>query len=508
MYCRSRCVPPALVLAIAALTIATVDASVASFKGARPSHAWRDDGKARRLISFPTPIQHVVVIVMENRTVDNLFAGYYGRQFRPGVTWGKAIDLRDPSAQPTLSPWGLEAPFDPDHGHNYGFKTEAAENWNAERFGCRVGFCPTGRTAYAYVSPISEVAQYAQFVKNFGFADRVFASTEGPSFPAHQYLIAGQAGGVASPTAPFAFGENPQGSGLFDGTGDYAEGPDPDILPRGFCGQTTGVVMPLDMRGPYTQNDTQNQTLSPPCEEYATILDEMATRFGPPDYFDWQFIAHTPLSIWASPMAVKHLALAYDGSPQKRTQPFAVDGNAVQFVGNLLSLKPLRPFAYLTYITPCVNQSDHPNFAAAGDGPKFVSYVVDAIGRSKFWPNTTVIVTWDDWGGWYDHARLSPWPYHPSRNAYGNNQSDPNEWGFRVPLIVISPYVAKRGYVSKRTRSLGAILAYVERTFGLSSLKTDDYYENDDLSDMFDFDHAPLPYVPVNVGPYRPPPFC
>jgi phospholipase C len=480
-------------------------AVIPRFQGAHPSYAWRDGGNLRRLITFPTPIQHVVVIVMENRTVDNLFAGYYNVLYAPGLRWGQALNLYDPSATPTLAPWGLEAPFDPDHAHETAFKTEALGDWHAERFGCRHR-CPRGTTARAYVSPISEVAPYAQLIKSFAFARSVFQSNEGPSFPAHQYLVAGQAGGAATPTSPLAFAENPHGSRQFSRPGVSPLLENGDVVePAGFCGRSRAFVASLNMYRPYSQNDNQNKDIAPPCEEYPTILDEVASHFGGNAYEDWQYVAHSAGSIWAAPMAVRHLAEAYENAPQKQTEPFAVDGNARQFVRNIQSPRPTRPFANLTYITPCLDQSDHPSHRKNSDGPKFVGYVVNAIGTSRYWMNTTVIVVWDDWGGWFDHARLSPWPYHPRYNTYRNNPSDPNEWGFRVPMIVISPYVVRRGYVSARTRSFGAILQYVEDTFSLPSLKADDYYHNDNLGDIFDYGRSPLPYYQVNIGSYQPP---
>jgi phospholipase C len=174
---------------------------------------------------------------------------------------------------------------------------------------------------------------------------------------------------------------------------------------------------------------------------------------------------------------------------------------------------PVRPFANLTFITPCAAESDHPNFSGHADGPQWLPYVVNAIGsNTTYWANTAVIVTWDDWGGWYDNYNASPWPYHPLLNAWGNPQ-DPNEWGFRVPLLVISPW-AKPGYISPTLRSQGAILTFIEDALGLGTLGGDDKAQaGDDLADMFDFTgSARLPYtgppsafVPTNNGtcPYK-----
>jgi phospholipase C len=96
---------------------------------------------------------------------------------------------------------------------------------------------------------------------------------------------------------------------------------------------------------------------------------------------------------------------------------------------------------------------------------------VNAIGHSPYWPNTVILVTWDDWGGWYDHVAPT------IINSY--------EYGFRVPLIIISAY-AKRGYVSHVHHDFGSILKFVEEVFRLPSLGYADSWA-DDLSDCFDY---------------------
>jgi phospholipase C len=112
---------------------------------------------------------------------------------------------------------------------------------------------------------------------------------------------------------------------------------------------------------------------------------------------------------------------------------------------------------------------------------------VNEIGESKYWNDTAIFVTWDDWGGWFD-------PVSPKvRNSY--------ELGFRVPLIVISPY-AKRHYVSHVQHEFGSILKFTEETFGLPSLGTTDKL-SDDLSDCFDFSQAPIKFQPISA-PLKP----
>ena len=88
-------------------------------------------------------------------------------------------------------------------------------------------------------------------------------------------------------------------------------------------------------------------------------------------------------------------------------------------------------------------------------GPSWVTAVVNAVGRSKYWNSTAVIVLWDDWGGFYDHVAPP--------------QLDYQGLGFRVPAIIIGPY-ARKGYVSHAQYEFGSILKCIEDIWGLPRL--------------------------------------
>ena len=105
-----------------------------------------------------------------------------------------------------------------------------------------------------------------------------------------------------------------------------------------------------------------------------------------------------------------------------------------------------------------------------GLGPSWVASIVNAVGNSPYWANTAIFITWDDWGGWYDHV-----PPSSIYNSY--------EYGFRVPLVVVSQY-AKRGYISHVDHDFGSILKFIEELYGLPSLGYADS-RADDLSDCF-----------------------
>jgi phospholipase C len=136
----------------------------------------------------------------------------------------------------------------------------------------------------------------------------------------------------------------------------------------------------------------------------------------------------------------------------------------------------------VSWVIPDYQNSDHPG-DTSDTGPSWVAQVVNAIGNSPDWNSTAIVVTWDDWGGWYDHVAPT------ILNSYG--------YGFRVPLIVISPY-AKAGYISHTIHDFGSILKFMEETFGLPSLGYADAAA-DNLSDRFDLSQTPLIFKTINA---------
>ena len=119
-------------------------------------------------------------------------------------------------------------------------------------------------------------------------------------------------------------------------------------------------------------------------------------------------------------------------------------------------------------------------------GPHGFPPIVNTIGKSEFWDSTAILITWDDSGGWYDHVRPP--------------QLDFDGLGFRVPLMVISPY-AKKGYVSHTQYEFGSMLRFAEAVFSLPSLAESDRRAND-LVDCFDFEQ-PLAHLFASMPPIR-----
>jgi phospholipase C len=208
-----------------------------------------------------------------------------------------------------------------------------------------------------------------------------------------------------------------------------------------------------------------------PCLEHSTLPDLLDAKG-----MNWRYYAMAGAwnSYWNGPAAIRHLRQGPDWAnvvPQQ-TQVLMDIANAT--------------LPAVSWVMPSGQASDHPG-TTDGSGPSWVAAIVDAVGHSRYWRNTAIFVTWDDWGGWYDH--VAPTIY----NSY--------EYGFRVPLLVVSPY-AKRGYVSHTTHDFGSILRFVEDNFDLPTLGYADS-RADNLADCFDLSQNPLPFrhiaAPLNA---------
>ncbi len=392
-----------------------------------------------------SPIRHVVIIVQENRTMDNLFHGFPGADTAQyGVnSFGKRVPLR---------PVGLAAPLSLAHRH-LAFELEYADGkmngFNLEKAWCvrhKHGKCPApGIAAYSYV-PRTDVRSYWEMAKEYTLADAMFASNQGPSFPAHQYLVSGTS--AISNTSNLKASENP----LHDHGG----------APPGGCGSApSNLVVVIN---PYGQEDQHFH----PCFDRISLM-EVLDDAG----IAWRYYSFSSQpSIWNAPNAVKPV---WDSRFYKK--------NDVAPPSRILHDVAKGDLASVTWVTPTRGESDHPG-GNKGLGPSWVAAVVNAIGESQFWNDTAIFITWDDWGGFYDH--VAPHVY----NSY--------ELGFRVPLIVVSPY-AKQGYVSHVPHEFGSILKFSEEVFDLPSMGTTDA-RSDDLFDCFDFATKPHPFTPINAA--------
>ncbi|HEV2037294.1 MAG TPA: alkaline phosphatase family protein, partial [Candidatus Eremiobacteraceae bacterium] len=205
------------------------------------------------------------------------------------------------------------------------------------------------------------------------------------------------------------------------------------------------------------------------CFDHQTLFDRLDA-----ESVSWRYYEALPNGFWSAPDAIAHIRRGPDWA------------NAVSPATTILSDISAAKLPAVSWVIPSVAASDH-SLGNDGSGPAWVASIVNAVGNSPYWNSTVIFVTWDDWGGWYDH--VAPVMYNS------------NELGFRVPLIVISPY-ARLGYVSHVQHEFGSVLHFTEETFGLSPLGYTDA-RGDDFADCFNFSQTPSPFVRIQAPPFR-----
>jgi len=315
-----------------------------------------------------------------------------------------------------------------------------------------------------YVYP-NDVAPYLTMAQTYTFADHMFQTNQGPSFPAHQFIISGTSAPSVGSTSFVA--NTPVGHNAGTDTGCTAP-------PTQYVDQinTAGVLTPIY-----------------PCFEHQTLTDLLNTA-----NISWRYYAPLAGSIWTAPNAIEHMcgpnatppnATACTGSDWTNNVVLATSQNPVPVLTDITS----GNLPTISWIIPNGRESDHA-LENDGSGPSYVASIVNAIGNSSYWSNTVIFLAWDDWGGWYDHVAPTVLG-GPNCAQWGCGYV----YGFRVPMIVISPY-AKPGYISHVTHDFGSILKFIETNFSLPSLGYADT-PADDLSDCFNYTQTPIVFQTI-----------
>ncbi|MDP9295924.1 MAG: hypothetical protein M3O88_04400 [Actinomycetota bacterium] len=386
------------------------------------------------------PIKHVVFLVKENRTFDNLFGTFPAAN---GATSGMDHGVRRPLTRGTdgrahdiphcyvcsLSAW--------DQGKMDGFnQTIYANRW-----------------AYTQLHK-DQLPNYWHWAQQNVLADNFFSSAQGPSFPNHLYSIAATSGGAH---------DNPRRiPGITHGSNTFG------------CDAPKTQKVAVDSGG--------TTRMVAPCFNFTTEGDLLNRRKIP-----WAYYAATEQQkgyIWSAYSALRR----YRNDPANWNQHIFPVDNVVQDI----KANRLPP---VTWITPRFELSEHPEYNFCY-GENWSTKVIDAIMNSSMWKNTAIFLTWDDYGGFYDH--VPP----PQVDGFG--------FGLRVPLLVLSPY-AKRGVVDHHLGEFSSVLRFVEENWHLTQLTHRDRNATD-MSYDFNFHQQPRPPDPLPLrtdckGPiYSPPP--
>lgn len=371
-----------------------------------------------------TKIEHVVFIIKENRSFDSYFGTFPGAD---GATAGKTSDGKIVKLGSTPD----ETPY--DIGHNFEDAIKASNGGQMDHF----DLVTNGNVAN-YLLPYtqmteSQIPNYFRYAHSFVLADRMFSSLSGPSFPNHLYTVAAQSGGaINNPTPSFIWGCDA----------------DPDEL-----------VDVMDSTGHITKE--------PPCFDFQTLADMLERG-----HVTWRYYAPPRGRFgyqWSTLDAIRHIR---NGSLW--TQNVVAD---TRFAEDAKS-------GHLPAVSWLVTgeKSEHPPYSTC-QGENWTVEQLNAVMTGPDWNSTAVFLTWDDFGGFYDH--VPP----PHRDQFG--------LGPRVPLLIISPY-ARQGYISHTVYEFSSFLAFVEKRFGLPGL-TDRDREAHPMLDSFDFDQKPLEPLVLNT---------
>lgn len=350
-------------------------------------------------------IQHIVIVMQEARSFDNLFCAYSGAD---GKCKKQSIPLE---AKCTLS--DTFADFERDR--------------QTGKFGKEHADCPGYQhPEYAHV-PATEIQPYYDLAAQYALGDQMFSSTGNPTYEAHQYLIAATAGNAKDEP----FGKTPPNGCIY----------------HQWVHQSNGGKEAA-------------------CSSYTTLGDELTEAGLSWGYYRTADKHHPIVDTWD--------AFGWIKGGSSGTSPSS------QFIADVGSGK----LASVTWITPAFADSDLSGSLSC-TGPQWVASVVNAVGESQFWSSTAIVILWSGFGGWYDHV---PPPY-----------LDRDGLGFRVPVIVVSPY-AKSGYVDHVQFETASALRFVEDTFGLAPLASSDSRAHDLAGSMIDLHQKPKTFVPIQGG--------
>ncbi len=381
------------------------------------------------------PIDHIVVIVKENHTFDNFFGSFPGAE-------GTKVAHTSKGTVPVGRPPLLQTR---DLCHEHECAVTAWDHGAMDHFDLAD---PRNADNLPYAQYIeADIPNYWSYARHFTLLDHFFSSMLGPSFPGHSFALSAQAG--------------------------WATGNPTQLVPWG-CDDAAGTTVPILDGGSCTIKQVF------PCFDYPTVPDLLTGGLT------WKFYGSTlpPLigEVWSMFDSVKHVRQG----PQWKDH--VVD--QAKFDADLAGGK----LANVTYLIDQGLTAEHPPFNIC-NGENWTVKNVNKLMKSPYWNRMAIIMTWDDFGGWYDHVA-------PPKQ-YGCDGNNPYGMGFRLPAIVVSPY-AKKGYVMKSVAQQASIPKFIETIFGLPSLSSMDPAAQDgpdtnDLTEAFDWKQTPA--APLLLSP-------
>lgn len=374
------------------------------------------------------PIQHIVIIDKENRSFDNYFGTF------PGADGATKAALSDGRVVPLI--------HTPDHtlldiAHAGNAAQVAVANGLMNGFDRLPGAIQDGQNIALSQLSESDIPNYWAYARTFTLDDHFFSTINGPSFPNHLASVAASS---------------------------YNTDDNPIYNTYHAWGCDSGKYTRVEQVDPVT-NATR---MIMPCFDMTTLPD-LLQQAG----ISWKYYAPTQFQsgyIWSALDAIKHIresSLWTTNVPP--TSQFAKDVQA----GTLPAV---------SWVVTNEQVSEHPPYSACA-GENWTVSQLNTLMRSPLWSNTVVVLTWDDFGGFYDHVP-------PPRADY-------LAYGPRVPTIIISPYARKHS-IDHGRYDFSSILRYIEDKYHLSRLGAYDSSARS-ISGSLDFSQAPIPPLQLHT---------
>jgi len=443
--------------------------------------------------------QHIIVVVQENRTPDNLFYALCATSPCSTTPDNTQYNIQTANWLDKTSPTGVTQPtaaslnngYDLDHSHA-GWKNECDLNTAVIPPQCRMdGAAAThkNRGAYIYVDntvdtkhPLGILTPYLTLATTYGWANFMFQTNQGPSFPAHQFLFGGTsaldaAGDAAGSFLSENFGKGPAGC--------YAQD-----------GETTKLISSAGKETVYKIDHAAGVTTCLTRTTMADLLDSAGVGWR---YYSTKGGGNDKGgSIWTAPNAIQAICVPDAGFENCTGSEWAnhVDLTPADVLKDLgIKGNPCRLQA-VSWVIPKGANSDHPGGSTGG--PDWVGSIVNTLGGSacknpdgtSYWNTTAVVIVWDDFGGWYDH--VPPTILAAPEGGY--------QLGFRVPLIFVSAYTPT-GYINNDNNDFGSILRFIENNFALpggeGALGFADSRSKTDLSAFYNLGKPARPFSTI-----------
>jgi phospholipase C len=443
-------------------------------------------------------IRHIIVIMQENRSFDSYFGTFPGADGIPMAGGKPAVCVPDPASGHCVAPYPDHADSNGGGPHNYSNATADINGGKMNGFIGQVEAarknCSNSTNPACSNSPTpdvmgyhtqSDIPNYWTYASDFVLQDHMFEPNASWSLPSHLFLV--------SEWAAYCTQEDNPSSCV---SGTQAHPPAKPLQSPAIYGGQPG---PKKLKNQTTATNPGNQPI------YAwTDLTYLLHK----DHVSWGYYVvpgtepdcENPAALSCGPIKQNsNTPGIWNPLPWFNTVQADHQLGNIQSVDHFYAQAKAGTLPAVSWVVPSNAVSEHPpNLVSAGQS--YVTSLVNAVMQSPDWDSTAIFLSWDDWGGFYDHV------VPPSVDQLG--------YGLRVPGIVISPY-AKRGYIDHQILSFDAYDKFIEDDF-LGEQRIDpasdgrpdprpDVRENakilGNLINDFDFSQTPRPPLLLPVHP-------